>query len=323
MMQNAKADTAGLNIAAYGEGALYPAASLTPITAAIQQAGWTTVILSLFHIGRTSANQNQGDLYFNDQLVVSEGKYVGDSAWPAAVAALKGGSVTRLAASVGGATPWVQDFQTIQAIYQGNGNSFAGTLLETNFTLFRQTFPDIDVIDMDCEETYDQDSFVAFCQMLVGLGFSITFCPYAAYESGFWVGSLQALTASNPGSVLWWNLQCYAGGSGNQPATWAGYITAAMPDFNTNGFILASDWSRFWSDNQWQGDCVDAVGQLLAPFDGNACVGGAFIWTLDQILSYDATAKLHPDNNHYDPCQGGGGSMSAYVDVIAAVLKSC
>ena len=43
---------------------------------------------------------------------------------------------------------------------------------------FAATFPAIDGIDMDCEETYDVPSFAAFCKMLIGIGFGITFCPY-------------------------------------------------------------------------------------------------------------------------------------------------
>jgi hypothetical protein len=307
-----------LNIAAYAEGAIYPSATLVPLIPSLHQAGWTTLILSLFHIGRTSANQNEGDIYFNDLLLISEGVYVGDPAWPLAVKGIKSKTLTRLLASVGGATPWVQDFQTIKAIYEGNNNSFAGTLLETNFTAFKRTFPTIDAIDMDCEETYDEPSFVAFCQMLIGIGFAITFCPDDSGETDFWVNSLNALETTHPGKVLWWNLQCYAGGTGNQPDTWAGYITTVMPDFDTDGFILASDWSRFWSDGYWQGDCVDAVGALLAPFNVMPSVGGAFIWLLDQILIYDATAKQHPDPT----CQGGGGSQAAYVSVIAKSLSS-
>ena len=308
--------SSSLNIAVYAEGAVYPSTTLVPLIPAMHKAGWTTLILGLFHIGRSSAGQNQGDIYFNDLLLVSEGKYVGDPGWPLALKAAKTGPITHMLASVGGASPWVQDFQTIKAIYDANGNSFAGTLLERNFTLFRKTFPAIDTIDMDCEETYDQPSFVAFCQMLIGMGYTITFCPYEMAD--FWTGSLKALESSNPGKVLWWNLQCYAGGTGNQPDDWEGYITDAIPGFDTDRFILASDWSRFWSDDMWQGDCVDAVADLLAPFASMASVGGAFIWLLDQILIYDATAKAHPDPD----CRGGGGSQAAYVAAISKSLSS-
>jgi hypothetical protein len=307
-----------LNIAVYGQGILYPSSSLSALTPSIQQAGWTSVIFSLFHIGRTSAGQIEGDIYYNDTLIISNGAYVGDSGWPAMVNNLKGGLVTTLLASVGGATPWVEDFQTIQAIYQGNSNSFEGTNLQANFNVLKKLFPAIDAIDMDCEETYDQVSFVAFCEMLIVAGFSITFCPYDSGEYDFWTGSLAELEEKYPGQVVWWNLQCYAGGSGNDPATWAGFITEALPGFNTDGYILASDWSRFWDSNydMWEGDCPEAVAELLAPFAGDSAVGGAFIWTLDQILEYDQLQKKHPDS----ACAGSGGSMTAYVNAIESSL---
>ncbi|MEO5645310.1 MAG: hypothetical protein ABIQ40_03585 [Bacteroidia bacterium] len=301
-------------IAAYGEGALYPSSNLRSITSSVQSAGWNTLIFGLFHIGRVTATppQIEGDIYFNGTLIISQGKYLGDENWPAAVHELIGGSVTTLLASVGGATPWVKDFATIQTIYQNNKNSFQGTNLQKNFLLFHQLFPDFEAIDMDNEDNYDQTSFVAFCHMLIAIGFNITFCPYT--EQDFWTGSLAAIEEINPGAVIWWNLQCYAGGSGNDPQIWAGYITQVLPNFNTTRYILASDWSRFWNSdgNYWQGDCPNDTESLLAGFKAETCVGGAFIWTLDQILGFDTMDKAHPGSG----CSSGGGSQEAYVNAI-------
>lgn len=67
-----------VNIAAYGEGALYPSAKLVNIAPAVRQAGWTTIIAGLFHIGRKSiAGQKDGDIIFNDPIVVSGGTAFG------------------------------------------------------------------------------------------------------------------------------------------------------------------------------------------------------------------------------------------------------
>lgn len=41
----------------------------------LKQSGFTTVMLWTIHV------HGNGDLYYNDQLVVSNGAYVGDSAW--------------------------------------------------------------------------------------------------------------------------------------------------------------------------------------------------------------------------------------------------
>lgn len=288
-----------VNIAAYGEGALYPSAKLANIAPAVRQAGWTTIIAGLFHIGRKSiAGQKDGDIIFNDAIVVSGGTYVGDAGWPAALAGLKGGTITRLVASVGGGGP-VEDFATLARIYKDNGKSFKGTDVERNFAAFRKAFPAIDAIDMDCEDCYDPPSFLAFCQMLIGQGFAITFCPYT--NMGFWVDALAALEATNPGKVLWWNLQCYAGGTGNDPATWAAAITRKLPKFNTAGYIVPGDWSVP------DGDCPDAVHSMMANWATVKAVGGGFLWTLDDIIQSGGSCP-------------GGGDMPAYVKAIATAF---
>jgi hypothetical protein len=280
-------------IAVYAEGALYPSTSNpqpVPTTIAqLQASGFNTLILGLFHIGRDysiSPPQINGDLYYNNTLVISKGTYVGDAAWPNLIDSIigSGSGVTKICASIGGGG--VMDYETIQKIYAANGHSFSGTNLMLSFQTFRKTFPAIDIIDLDCEETYDQPSFVAFCQMLIGLGFKITFCPYTYQD--FWNGALKALNTSNPSAVVWWNLQCYDGGYGNVPDTWAAGIRSAVSGFNTNGFIVAGDWTN---------DTPSGVQALMSSFSGQASVGGGFLWTLDNMI-------------------GGAGSMSAFAQAV-------
>lgn len=278
------------NIAAYGEGCMYPPTATQALGTTIQQiqaSGLTTVILGLMHIGRDydiSPPQITGDLYFNNTLVFSQGAYVGDPDWinPTStdnINQLIGGSVTQVEMSVGGGG--VMDFETLQRIYQDNNNSFAGTNVQQNFVALKQVLPVVSIIDMDCEETYDQASFVAFCQMLVAIGFKITFCPYT--NTDFWTDSLVALNTSNPGSVVWWNLQCYDGGTGNDPQRWARAITQSIPGFNTNGYILAGDWTN-------QGPA--AMQHLMSKFAKESSVGGGFIWTIDNTISTGGTSTL-------------------------------
>lgn len=280
------------NFAVYAEGCMYPASPAVKATITqLQASGFTAPILSLFHIGRDyqiSPTQIMGDIYFNDTLIISQGRYVGDPAWPAMINAMLGGTVKQVCASIGGGG--VMDYETLQKIYADNGKSFDNTNLMANFQCFRKTFPAIGLIDMDCEETYDTRSFVAFCQMLAGMGFGITFCPYT-YMS-FWMEALAALNKSHPGAVKWWNLQCYDGGQGNDPADWANAITRAIPGFPTAGYILAGDWTN---------DKPAGVQALMRTFKGESCVGGGFIWTLDQIVA-------------------AGDSMTAYVDAISVGL---
>ena len=309
-------------LAAFAQGITYPGSNLVAATPIIQQSGWNTIIFGLFHIGRINhPPQIAGDIYFNDTLIISQGRYVGDPSWPNAISKLKGGSVTTLLASFGGAKGWVFDFTTIQSIYESNHNSFDGTNLQTNLAEFsRIFFPAITTIDMDNEDNYDVPSFVAFCEMLIKMAFTITFCPFE--RDDFWTGSLVQLEKNNPQAVLWWNLQCYAGGEPNDPKTWAAYIQTALPGFNIDRYILASDWTRFWDTNQqlWNGDCPATMQSWLARFkgDGDSCIGGAFIWTMDQIFIFANSSKQHPGSD----CDSSGGSQTAYLNAMLGLKPS-
>lgn len=297
--------------AAYASGVTYPLT--TDVQQELTQSGIDTLILWAFHV---HAN---GDIIFNNELLITfdsasgESKYVGDSAWPAELELLlhPSSGINQLEASIGGYE--TGDFTNIQTIYDNNQKSFDGTPLQANFNLFRKLFPMVSLIDMDVEDNYDQASFVAFNQMLIAIGFDITFCPYDFGQIDFWTNSLQALESS--GAVKWWNLQCYAGGAGNDPDQWATAITTACPNFDTNGYILVSDWSRFYNnqDKNWQGDCVPAFQQLMSTFKGKSSTGGGFLWNVDQVLDYANELKKHSDQCE---CDSSNRSLSNYIGAI-------
>lgn len=295
-----------IKIGAYGEGILYPP-KLKTHTSTIQNAGWDTILIGLFHLSTT------GEIGFNNAQIISKADgYFGDANWASQLTdLLTGGEVKTLIASFGGGG--VGDFNNIKNIYKNNNKSFSGTNLESNFKTFKKTFPMIDIIDMDCEDEYNQDSFVAFCQLLITIGFEVTFCPYALNEIDFWTGSLASLEKSNPGKVLRWNLQCYDGGGLNNPKKWAKAIKKAIPSFNTDGFIWAGDWSRNYNKNraQWVGNCPPAMQTHLAGFKGEPSIGGAFLWTIDQIEAYAHEQTINPDPN---PC--GTITQIEYVQAI-------
>ncbi len=291
-------------------------------------AGWTTIVLGLFHVGYPP-KQNEAEIFFNSTSIIKGGKDAGefsagfDPAWPEKIAELKQKSqITRIYASFGGGYP-VVDFQTIQNIYKNNHSSFNGTALEQNLKLLRDTFPAIDGIDMDCEEAYDQASFVAFCEMAIDNGFEITFCPYDRERLCFWTGALQTLERAHPGRVKWWNLQCYDGGDQNDPNLWATGIRTTLPDFDTDGFIVAGDWSRNLAKPSsdpsswfWQGDCPVAMGQSFSSKKGKF-LGGGFVWTIDDIIYY-----VQHQHEKSDPKPCGNVGMSDYIAAIRSALGS-
>lgn len=260
-------------VAAYAEGVLYPDPGNPGAPAkaiqVFQQSGFNTMILGLFHVDST------GTISFNDTTIIQNGQYVGDTSWPATVGSIIGGTVKTVCASIGGGG--VSDYTNIEAIYKANNNSFAGTALATNLAALRQLFPAISIIDLDCEESIDDTTLVGFCALVAGLGFQITFCPYR--DQTFWITALSNLQTIAPGAVVWWNLQCYDGGGGNVPSSWAHAIARKIPGFDTRGYIVAGDWTY---------DDPATVQQRLSQFAKDPSVGGGFIWTLDMMLQKGA-----------------------------------
>lgn len=302
-----------VNVAAYGQGIMYT--SLDKYGEAIRKAGWDSIILAMLH------PHEKGNIYFGRKQIIENGMYVGDNPnWPGQLQELltgPGTSLYRLLAGVGGAD--VGDFGNIQRIYQNNKKSFAGTMLEKNFHEFHHTFKKaVTIIDMDVEDTYDVPSFVAFCRMLIKMGFGITFCPYICRDE-FWIPSLKELNQSDPGAVKWWNLQVYAGGADNKPQQWADAISKAIPGFDTTGFIIPGDCSRNLDTrtDTWQGDCPSEVQDKFRSFKINNKIppylGGGFIWTIDQIIKYAEDHQSDPD-----PCHEV--EMKDYIQAITAVL---
>src|SRR5215469_6456308 len=118
------------SIAAYALDALGPANIATNLEAT-RAAGWTTILLGLFHIGYPP-DQAEAEIFFNSTSIIKGGKDAGtfstgfDPAWPQMIAALKENSpITRIHASFGGGGS-VVDFTTIKNIYEANKNSFKG-----------------------------------------------------------------------------------------------------------------------------------------------------------------------------------------------------
>jgi hypothetical protein len=285
---------------------------------AVTPDGFTTIIMGMFHIGDPKTGYKYGDIMYNtaEPLVITEGKYVGPPDWPGQIANLKGSgsTVKEIYATMGG-SPGPIDFETIQTIYNNNHQSFSGTDLEKNFKVFHATFPAIDGIDMDCEETYDVPSFVDFCKMLIDIGFDITFCPYT-YED-FWTKALLGIETGPQYVVKKWNLQCYSGGGGNVPQEWADAIKNAYPGRQTDGYIVAGDWVRFFDKktNSWHGNCPQAMQETFSGFKNQPCLGGGFIWDLDLIRANQGVGPLPPPDNG---CNGAGVWP---VDYLAAVKK--
>lgn len=261
---------------------------------------WTTIILSLFHIGDIDKIWT---IYFNDYPVVVDGKVVEMFAnWNESLSQLlQGGSVRKLYASFGGGDP-VRDFTAISNAYKSNCNSFHNSLLEFNLKEFRRAFPAITGIDMDIEDgyhddpTYDKESFTAFCKLVHELGYDISFCPYGSYDSGDNTESIGFLTDRlieieksdwGKGVVKRFNVQYDYVNASSSPQEYINRIKSALPDFDTNAFFSIGCWARFIDEyGEWDKMCPPDIVNEVARWKQYApeSICGGWIWDMDFIL---------------------------------------
>ena len=288
-----------------------------------EASGFNVLILSLFHIGRSDAPNlaGVGDIIFNGApSVVHNGKYQLDGTWKANLAKLKSsGKVEKIFCSIGGANNVIFDFRTIQELVVGptasdpypqyttnghepNPNITYGTgtdsTLYKNFLALKQALPSVDGIDLDNEETYSvtEDVMNQFTKMLINIGFEITFCPYN--NQAFWNSTFETIYEYKKEAVQWWNLQCYAGGGGNDPALWAtslyNQMKAKYPKFDATKYMIPGLAARFYNtqDQRWEGDCPPSI---CTNFSGwaNPNLPGGFIWNYDSIVDTEAHRNDH------------------------------
>ena len=244
--------------AIFGGGPLYTDGQ--PVMDILRASGFTTVILWSLHVS------DNGDLYYNDVKIVSNGAYVGDSTWPGLLGTLKQAptSVNRIEVSVGaGGTP---DWEHIMALVDAQGTG-PGSILYQNFQALRAA-TGADAINSDDESCYDVESTLAFAHMIATIGFrSFTFAPYT-YES-YWAQVKQILGDQVDRAYL----QCYSGGTGNDPKQWSQALGMSVDPglWCRNGAGCA------------EGDSPAQVASQLQQWHSSADIPGGFIWLYDDI----------------------------------------
>lgn len=266
------------NLAVYGSGlfgANDPATNQAQLSA-LQASGFTTVILWALHV------QENGDFHYNNTPIVQGGTFAsGYSYLPALVSALKtGSSVNQVLFSLGG---WgVGDFQNMtNLIATPQGQQ---TLLD-NFSALVKALA-IDGFDFDNEEGYSSsfaDTIVWLTNHLSSSFDSIiTYCPYTAMS--FWVDQCLGAVYQQNGKQLvsWFNLQCYAGGAGNNPADWVSAVASGYGISNPNAFIVPG----FDAGDQPSGICQDFKGLQ---------VEGGFIWNTSEIFDSSSSPAQYAE----------------------------
>jgi hypothetical protein len=289
----------GITTGIYGGGPLYSGGQ--SVIDDLRASGLTMVVAWSLHV---SAN---GDFVLNDAQIVSDAKYVGAAGWPDQMVSLKQSptSVDRLLFSVGAGG--VDDFHHVQQLIQSQGTG-PDSILYRNFATLKETIPTIDGIDFDDEDLFDADTTVAFAGMLHEIGFEVTFCPYM--DPGYWVGCLKTLNGTTPNLVTAFNLQCYSGGTGNDPADWIAAIQGAMgPDFDAEGMVLPGLWCTNGPGCD-EGQCPDSIQQTFAGWKPTGIRGG-WIWLLDDVIKCESSGA----------CSGGPMGTAAYAAAIDAGLS--
>ncbi|WP_224363910.1 PKD domain-containing protein [Hyalangium versicolor] len=261
------APAAHADSAVYGGGPFYSGG--TAVMDDLRNSGFTTVMLWSFHI------EDNGDLVYNDIPVVKNGAYIGDSAWPTRLATLKTAptSVNRIEVSIGA---WgVPDFERMARLVNGTATGCGSTLvcgtgstsiLYRNFQALK-TATGATAVNFDDESAYDLTNTTQFGQMLIGLGYKITFAPYT--NQSFWK-SLKDNLGSAVDTIY---LQVYDGGAGNNPASW----NTAMGMTVDPGL-----WSRHGSGCA-SGDSPATVQSKMSSWKSSAGISGGFMWLYDDI----------------------------------------
>jgi hypothetical protein len=257
---------------------------------------------------------SSGDITYAGSTLVSQGKYIDTSGFQAQLEALKQAptAVNNLQFMLGG---WGSSiFPDIKALifpspgdYPDNPQIGSDTTLYQNFQALKNAIP-IDGINFDDETLYDQPTTVAFGQLLNSLGYQVTYNPYT--DTSFWVNCLYASDQLAPGLVSGFYLQCYAGGTGNDPEDWIEAVAKKMGSgFDAASVIRPGLWCRNGAGCA-DGQCPDSISQSFAGWVSDGIQYG-WIWLWDDIHSCVDSGV----------CSGSMGS-AAYAQAIVNGLST-
>ncbi|MCH8617517.1 glycosyl hydrolase family 18 protein [Undibacterium sp. TS12] len=281
--------------------------------AALQESGFTTVIIWALHVNQ------QGNLQFADDPVVRDGvlssQYLYMGNW---INKLKSsGSVNRVLISLGG---WgVGDFSNMTHLLKTTQGKHE---LTQNFQAMVTALP-IDGFDFDMEEWDNPgitnkeyvNTIATLTSMLSGMGggMTITYCPYN--HQAHWLTALEQVYAKANGRQLVsaYNLQCYAGGTGNEPSAWAETLQSAKTTTGISApaaFIIPGFGCYNAADSS--GLCPSDVQTTFAQLaNSTPGITGGFIWNSGNIFS----------SENSNGCNGSPMTASAYATAMGKGLN--
>jgi hypothetical protein len=256
----------------------------------VKASGFTTVVLWTIHV------HSNGDLFYNDTLVVSNGAFVGDPGWPGRLASLKQAptSVNRIEITVGSAGP--DDWGAIHTLLDAQGTG-SGSILFRNFKALKDA-TGADAINDDDEQHFDVGSTESFARMVVSMGYKFTLVPFD--NQGFWA-TLKSDLGSAVDRVY---LQCYAGGAGNDPGSWNRDLGVTVDP---------GLWSKHGSTCS-DGDSPSSFKTKMTNWHNTAGITGGFLWLYDDLQrcpSGGTPAQYASAINTAVGGSGGGGGGAA------------
>jgi alpha-mannosidase len=177
----------------------------------------------------------------------------------------------------------IGDFGTVKELYSTPEGQ---NLLQNNFGALLEGLSMVTGFDFDVEECWDVPS-TAWLTALLATKFktkpAITYCPFGDKE--WWEQCLESVyQALKTQPVMGLNLQCYSGGSNEDPGEWADYIKA---NGKKNGVadpssFIVPGYAANNTANDGPGICPDQFTTNLTPYKGK--VGGAFVWNSQHIF---------------------------------------
>jgi hypothetical protein len=249
-------------------------------TAALKTSGFNTLII--FGIGVL----DNGDIKYysntpgsKDAVVASNGAYVGGNALAEKIRSFKTGNDTnidRIEISM--------NAEHIRKLMASPGTG-PETPLFRNFKALKLAW-NLDAVNNDDEKYYDVGNTVSFAKMLGSAGYKYTIAPYT--KSAFWATVKSQLNQGLKAPDLLLDrvyLQCYDGGSRNDPGSWQ----------QTLGMKVVP---LVWVTNDSkpaQGTTVAQARTKFANWNRNNALGGGGFWNDFDIEKMGLSYKQYGD----------------------------
>lgn len=272
-------------IALYGQGLFNSNDNRLNVRQANQlaESGFTTLMLFSLHV------YPHGELYWGRNPLAIAGRivypYLDEQvpSLPQLLARLREGTVNTVLFSIGSAA--AADWTHIQQLLADDEGRAE---LLRNFTAVADWLG-LDGFDFDCEETVSDDTIAVMAELLAPVGRShiITFCPYTDPDT--WLARLQLVYARHGRQLVsWWNLQCYAGGSSNDPGDWIELLRNSPEPIGVTDYA-AFIVPGFATDENGGPSGICTTLQKYQQLK----LSGAFVWNSGGVLETDNSAAQY------------------------------